>query len=182
MSEHLEIEREVVGNGEERHGVGGTRNKEYGGSSRLREMLSYRDGICNVCPTLNNRGGRIGDLVVMVSYTPARTRRTPPTTTKAIVLAADPKGSMSTCRRHGTVYARVQVCSPKLKPIKRQTTPTTMRASPMKSNSRVCSRKLFPWWGLRFRKKNKRRPATPPVGLACRQQIREQTRSKERTG
>lgn len=35
----------------------------------------------------------------------------------------------------------------------------------MKSNCCTCSLKVFPWWGLRCRKKNKSANPTAPVGL-----------------
>lgn len=69
MTEHLEIEGNIVGNGEEDQGMDKGCYEEDGGGPGLREPLSYRNEISMVheLPTWNNRGGRTGDRVVYVS-------------------------------------------------------------------------------------------------------------------
>jgi hypothetical protein len=58
-----------------------------------------------------------------------------------------------------------QLVSLLLRPIRTQTAPPINRARPKKSNSFTCCLSVIPLCGLRLRKKNKIRPAMPPVGL-----------------
>lgn len=69
MSDNLEIEGNVVGNGEEDQSVEEGRNEEDGGRPGLRKTPGWDNEMPSVhgLLTWNNRGGRIGDRVVIVS-------------------------------------------------------------------------------------------------------------------
>lgn len=97
--------------------------------------------------TLNNLGGKIAAFLVFISKTAAAISKTPPTQINTIVSAS------------------FQLVSPEFNPINKHITPEIMRPKPMKSNSFMCWLNGLRGLGFRFRKKNNKRPATPPVGL-----------------
>jgi len=127
----------------------------------------WSDGVnySQIILTLNRRGGTIGERVVNHSLTPAPTSVTHPTTSKTIVEVRDPIIFPWIEGQRREELKSSQPFSLSLKPNRMHKIPPVKRINPAKSNSATCSRKDFPARGLRLRKKNNTRPATPPVGL-----------------
>ena len=106
----------------------------------------------------------MGERWVNISLVAPATNKVQPTVRREIVKADDPRKNIVNCDIT-KLSNDSQLVSLKLNPTNRQTTPPTIKPSPMKSNSSMCSRSVLPLWGFKLRKKNRRAAAKPPVGL-----------------
>lgn len=107
----------------------------------------------------------MGDRVVNTSLIAPAISNTQPTTRSEIVDADDPEEDIDESAGDFSIPSHSQLVSLKLNPTSRQTTPPTIKPSPIKSNSLLCCRRVFPLCGFKLRKKNRMAAATPPVGL-----------------
>ena len=108
----------------------------------------------------------MGERLVYTSFTAPAKITTHPTTRSAMVDAEDPRCNSKIQMYTSSDPRFSQLVSLWLKPTNKSTTPETNKNNPRKSNSLRCCFKVFPWCGLRLRKKNRRAAATPPVGLS----------------
>ncbi len=89
-------------------------------------------------PTLNRRGGTMGDREVMISLIEPRNKSAHPTDRRAMVSEDDPYDKSSERERLGR-WSDIQLVSPLFRPMRAQTVPANNRPNPTKSNSFMCS-------------------------------------------